>query len=186
MGAAPLLDDATPPPASPSDADTTVSMVAANVAGVVLLPVAAVPVAVHWLLYGGPASWVWLVLALPVFVASIAAHEGLHAVGFFLAGARRADVRFGIDVKTLTPYAGCRIPLRASQYRLAVALPALVLGLAPLIVGLAAGWFWATLYGTAMLHAACGDYAALWAMRRVPAGARVQDHPARVGCQVVG
>jgi hypothetical protein len=163
----------------------SISMVAANLVGLALLPAAAVPVALHLWVHGGPGSWVWLVLALPVFLASVAVHEGLHAVGFFLAGARRRDVRFGIDRKTLTPFAGCRIPLRASAYRLAIVLPALVLGVVPLVAGLAAGLFWPTLYGAAMLHAASGDAAALWAMRGVRGGALVVDHPSRVGCLVV-
>jgi hypothetical protein len=35
-----------------------------------------------------------------------------------------------------------------------------------------------------MLAVAGGDLAAVWAIRDVPQGVLVRDHPSRVGCQV--
>jgi hypothetical protein len=87
--------------------------------------------------------------------------------------------------KALTPFAQCTIPTRARSYRLAIALPGLVLGILPVLFGLSTGAWLATFYGFLMLVAAAGDLLVLWILRGVPAGAWVQDHPRQVGCLVV-
>ena len=185
----------TPQHSPPDDvevlADASISFEQANVLALVLfLPMLAL-VGLHAVLWG-PRSLVegfkvifpWLFF--PLFVVSIVVHEALHAVGFIAAGrVPRSAVRFGLDRKTLSPFAGCRVPLRAGAYRVSVLLPALVLGVVPTVAGLAAGVAWLTLWGAFMLLAAGGDFAVVWAMRGVPNAARVLDHPERVGCRVV-
>lgn len=178
----------TPAPAFRGDA--TLSMEQANVIALVFIPAAIGLVAVHGAVWGFPSVWegfgdVFSWIFLPVFLACIVVHEGLHALGFALAGAPRSALHFGIDRKTLSPFAGCTAPVRAAAYRVAVLLPALVLGVAPLAYGLATGRAWATVWGAFMLLCAGGDFAALWAMRAVPGRARVLDHSERVGCRVV-
>lgn len=172
--------------------DATISFEEANVLALLLLPLAAAPVVAHGLLWGGASlgrglgdlfPWAFL----PAFAASVVAHEALHAAGFLLLGrAPRRAIRFGIDRRTFSPFAGCTAPLRAGAYRAAVLLPALVLGAVPVAWGLWRGVGWATLWGAFMLLCAGGDFAVLWAMRRVPSRARVLDHPERVGCRVLG
>ncbi len=95
------------------------------------------------------------------------------------------DIEFGMHWTALTPYARCTVPTRARTYRLALALPALVLGGIPLGVGLLTGNWPATFYGFLMLVAAAGDILILWILRGVPARAWVQDHPHKVGALVV-
>jgi hypothetical protein len=85
----------------------------------------------------------------------------------------------------LTPFAQCTVPTRARSYRVALALPGLVLGVGPLTIGLLTGGWLATFYGFLMLVAAAGDLLILWILRGVPTGAWVQDHPQQVGCLVV-
>lgn len=179
------------PGAAPaSRGDATLSFEQANVIAMLFIPAAILLVAAHGLLWGWGSvkegfgdifSWIFI----PAFLLCVVVHELLHAVGFALGGARRGTLHFGIDRKTFSPFAGCTMPLRATSYRLAVLLPALVLGFAPLAWGLATGTGWATIWGTFMLLAAGGDFAALWAMRAVPGRARVLDHTERVGCRVV-
>lgn len=171
--------------------DATISFEAANLIALLFLPLAAAPVAAHAALWGGASlgeglrdlfPWAFL----PAFAGSIVAHEALHAAGFLLLGrVPRRAIHFGLDRATFSPFAGCRVPLRAAAYRAAILLPALVLGVGPVAWGLARGVGWATLWGAFMLLCAGGDFAALWAMRRVPSRARVLDHPERVGCRVV-
>ncbi len=171
--------------------DATISMVRANVLALLAFPAALVPVGLHAVLWG-PDSMVEGAKALfpwwffPLFVVSIVTHEALHGLGFLLGGAPRSSLRFGIDRKTLSPFAGCGAPLSARSYRVAVLLPAVLLGALPLAAGLALGSGTASVWGAFMLFAAGGDFAAVWAMRSVPPGARVLDHPGRVGCKVVG
>lgn len=191
-----VIDTETPAgAASPAESagpdDTSISFEKANVIALVFLPAALLPVAAHGAIWGMASLGkgfgdVFSLLFFPALLVSIVIHELLHAAGFLLGGAPRAALRFGIDRKTLSPFAGCTAPLKARAYRFAIVLPALVLGVLPVAYGLATGAAWATMWGAFMLLCAGGDFAALWAMRAVPAGARVLDHPERVGCRVVG
>jgi hypothetical protein len=169
-------------------ADASMSMEEAAGIAIRVIPAAALLVLLHWALHGGPSlregfGFLFrLYVFIPVLLASIVVHEGLHALGFLIIGrARRASVHFGIHRETLSPYAGCHEPLTAGAYRAAVALPGLVLGVVPVLLGLAGGTAWLTLWGAFMLVTAGGDLAVLLALRGVPSSAHVVDHPTRVG-----
>lgn len=191
-----MPDAAETPQHSPPDdvevlADASVSFEQANVLALVFFLPALALVGLHALLWG-PRSlaegfgFLFPWLFFPLFLASVVIHEALHAAGFVAAGrVPRSAVRFGVDRATLSPFAGCRVPLKAGAYRVSVLLPALVLGALPTIAGLATGVAWLTLWGAFMLLTAGGDFAVVWAMRGVPNAARVLDHPERVGCRVV-
>lgn len=127
-----------------------------------------------------------LALALVGFALLIVAHELVHAAGWIVF--RRLSpraIRFGLDVKTLSPYARALVPMRARAYRIGAALPLLVTGIVP--------WLWALHTGNALLavlaalliSGAVGDLLVLWAIRAVPAHARVIDHPSNAGCYVL-
>lgn len=166
----------------------TMSPSRANViAFMFLLPVLLVTVLPHGLIWGQLqlADGASPLLILGVLVASIVVHELLHGVGYAAGEATWRDVEFGVKWKALTPYAHCKTTLRASSYRFAVALPALVLGTVPATAGLATGSGWLTVYAAFMLFTAGGDFAVLWAIRHVPGPAWVQDHPHDIGALVL-
>jgi putative zincin peptidase len=128
-----------------------------------------------------PALW-----SVALMLAAVLVHELLHAAGFLLFGrAPRGEVRLGFQPRTLTPFASCRVPVRAAAYRVAGLLPALVLGGLPVLAAWATGSGTLLLWGWLMLALAGGDVAAVWAMRNVPGDAMVVDDAARVGCRVV-
>lgn len=173
-------------------AATSISMVRANLAVGILSVVAALLVLVPFgLLWGEEELFRGIETAfrIPVLVAGalvgVVVHEALHAVGYLSGGAPRHTIHFGINWKVLSPFAGCRHPMTASGYRVAIVLPALVLGVVPSVAAMGLGWGWMVWWGYLMLVMAAGDAAALWAMRRVPGAVLVQDHPTRVGCEVV-
>jgi hypothetical protein len=178
---------------APACTDATVSMERANGIAAVLLPALALGVlGPFWLVHGWPelASGfrevfrLWLFI--PAFLVAIVGHEALHGLGFLLVGRVPRDrIHFGIHRGTLSPFAGCRAPVSAGAYRITVALPAIVLGLIPLVVGYATGWGAPVVWGFVMLVAAGGDLIVLWAVRSVPAQRLVLDHPERVGCLVL-
>ncbi len=127
-----------------------------------------------------------LPFVLIALLASVLLHELVHVVGFLLlAGAPHRAVRLGFNRRSLTPFACCGEPVSARGYRSTALLPALLLGLGPALAATAGGWGALALWSWAMLAVAGGDVAAVWAIRRVPAAALVQDHPARVGCRVL-
>ena len=65
------------------------------------------------------------------------------------------------------------------------AMPGIVLGIVPSIVGLATGRGAWTGFGAILLAAAAGDALVLWSLRDVPPATLVRDHPSRVGCEIV-
>lgn len=163
----------------------------AQVRGAALLaPIALLSIGPHLALWGlpeapFPSDPVSILLFCGAFVLGVLFHEGLHGLGHVRGEASWTDVQFGMHWKALTPFAQCTVPTRARSYRIAIALPGLVLGVAPLAFGVATGTWLATFYGFLMLVAAAGDFLILWILRGVPAGAWVQDHPSQVGCLVV-
>lgn len=163
----------------------------AQVRGVVMLfPIALLSLGPHFTLWGlpdvpFPTTLSSALLFIGAFVLGTILHEVLHGVGHAWGEASWEDVRFGMHWKALTPFASCTVPTRVGSYRIAIALPALVLGGLPLAVGLTTGYWLATFYGFLMLVAAAGDILMLWILRVVPAGTWVQDHPREVGYVIV-
>ena len=178
----------------PVSADATMSVARANAIALLWLPVSAILCAVPFLLLWGydrlaaaPPRLPSILPGLALMGLLVLVHELLHAAGFLLiARAPRGQVHLGFQRRTLTPFATCRVPVTAAAYRAAGVLPALVLGALPVLAAWAAGSATLLLWGWFMLALAGGDVAAMWAMRRVAAGALVEDDPARVGCRVVG
>jgi hypothetical protein len=124
---------------------------------------------------------------IPSLVIGVPLHEVLHGLGWVFFGKRSLKhLRFGVQWKVLTPYAHLRVPIRARAYRIGAALPALLLGLLPYLVGLAAGEGWFTALGLLYLFAAGGDLLVLWLLRKVDGKALVEDHPSRAGCYAYG
>ncbi|GEM_PF-1384602 len=159
-------------------------------AGALLAPIALLSLGPHLALWGLPAAPFpndpgSILGFCTAFVLGVILHEGLHGLGHVRGRASWSDVEFGMHWKALTPFAQCTIPTRARTYRVAIALPGLVLGVGPLGLGLLTGTWLLTFYGFLMLVAAAGDLLILWILRGVPAQAWVQDHPQQVGCLVV-
>lgn len=171
----------------------TISMAAANIAALLLIPIAG-------LLTFGPFLLLWpagerpffadldvpIWTMLLIFVVAIVVHELLHGIGFVaLGGASWRDVKFGFSWKGFAPYAHCRVPLAIGPYRWCVLLPGLVLGVVPALAGLLLGSLPLVAFAFLMLVAAAGDIVILAASLRVPAGSLVQDHPSEGGCLIV-
>lgn len=191
---APAAGDPARTPEIPPDArDVSVSMERANVVALLLMPVVA-------LLLLGPFAAVYGVRAvgaglaevfslgvfIPAFLVAILVHEGLHGLGFLLVGgAPRAAIHFGLHRATLSPFAGCSVPLTVRAYRWSVALPALILALLPWSMGMIGGWGWAAVWGAFMMITAAGDLIVVYTIRALAPSAMVVDHPSRVGCLVL-
>jgi hypothetical protein len=159
------------------------------------LPVALVPLLVTllpflllWggkmLLVGGEALMTWYMI-LPALVGGILLHEIIHGLSWAYFGRKPLrSIRFGIQWKTLTPYAHCTEPMSARAYRLGAVMPGLLLGAIPSVLGLVTGSGAWTIYGAIFLVAATGDGIVVWVIRQVPGDVLVEDHPARAGCYV--
>jgi len=154
------------------------------------------------ILFAQAALWLWMwdlgsltqgldsVLSLrvggPLFVVGVLAHELVHGVTWKVVGRLRwKDIRFGVQLKTFTPYASPTAPMRARPYRIGVMMPLIVVGLIPFVVGLIFGHSQLAVFGMMFTFVAGGDLAVLRAMRSVASSAWVQDHPERAGCYIV-
>ncbi len=124
---------------------------------------------------------------LAALVLGVFAHEGLHALGWAWFGHLPIKaIKLGFQVRTLTPYAHATVPMNAQGYRWGSALPALVLGALPFVVGTTLGRPGIAAFGILLTFAAGGDLLVLWLIRKVDGRAHVLDHPSRVGCILLG
>ncbi len=174
--------------------DLSVSMTAANALSLLIaLPLILVLAGLYLLRWGGqlqialsPRGSRNLLLFLVVFVAGLAVHELLHAVSWMVFGRRpRSAIHFGIDKKTLSPYAHCKEPLAANSYRLGTFIPGLLMGILPSLAAVVIGSGWLLGFGLLFTLTAGGDLLILWLIREVPGGRMVEDHPTRAGCYVI-
>jgi hypothetical protein len=169
--------------------DKTMSVMMANIlAGVLMVPAYLLILIPFFLIWGrliltSYDSIMDLIVLVIIFFVSVAVHEGLHALGYLYGGAKWEEIKFGI--KHLSPYAHCRVKMPASKYKLAVALPGIVLGVLPGIAGILFGIDNLALFAAVMLIAATGDWLVLWLLRGTPADTLVQDHLSKVGCLII-
>jgi len=177
----------------PGGIDLSVSPAAATIYTLAIsLPLVAGLIALYAALSPKPAPGpqvatpIQALLFLAALLLGIFLHEMVHAVGWAYFGhlpLRR--IQFGFHARTLTPYAHALDPMPARAYRLAAALPALVLGALPYVIGTGLGNLPIAFFGTVFLLAAAGDLLVLWLIRGIDARVLVQDHPRQVGCIVV-
>jgi hypothetical protein len=172
--------------------DRSISLASANVRTLALVPVIALvalgPALLRWngqVLEQGWNTFMQPLVVIPTLLLSIVVHEGLHGLGYLLGGAPRASIHFGIHRRTLSPYASCKRPRPAGVYRLAVALPAVVLGGVPWVLGIVLGNGLLLVFAVYMLSLAGADLLTLWLVRDLPSRTLVIDHPERAGCQIV-
>lgn len=121
-----------------------------------------------------------------MLIAGIVVHEMLHALTcVYLGNKPWRAIQFGIVWKALAPYAHLTEPVEVRAYRWGVAIPGIVLGLVPSLVGILTGIGAIMLFGLIFTLAAAGDALILWVTRSVEAGKLVEDHPSRAGCYVI-
>lgn len=125
------------------------------------------------------------IVFFPMLLVTIVVHEGLHGAAVLAGGMPRASLRFGFHARTLTPFATCTRPMPVNTYRLVAAMPALVLGVGPMLVSWVTGNGPLAVFAFFMLAFAGGDMLILWLLRDTPPHWYVIDHPERVGCRLV-
>jgi hypothetical protein len=172
--------------------DLSVSMLRANiVAAFIMIPVAVLQFTLFYMLHGTKKTEFTLyllniLLFLALMIASIFVHEFVHGLTWVVAGKKPfSAVKFGVQWKTLTPYAHLKEPIEVNVYRIGGFMPGFVLGILPFILSLILGngtLLWFSIIQTA---AASGDWLILWILRNVKSGALVEDHPSRAGCYVL-
>ena len=111
------------------------------------------------------------ILPIGICFVSILLHEGLHGVGLhFLGGVSWRSVKFGVNRwPYLNPYTSFSVPITMQAYRRMLALPGVVLGLIPGIVGVTIGNVGLTLWGIINCVLASADILLILQHRHEPA-----------------
>ncbi len=172
--------------------DFSVSMVRANIIALfIMLPVAIIQFNIFNVLHGMgkmeiTVNGLNLLFFTVIVIASMIAHELIHGLTWIGLGKKSfSTVKFGVQWKTLTPYAHLKEPIEVNAYRIGGFMPGFVLGILPFLLSLVMGnrnllWF-------GMIHtaAASADWLILWLLRNVKSGMLVEDHPTNAGCHVI-
>lgn len=169
--------------------DLSVSLAQANMIVLfVSLPVVILQFVLFLLLHGAEGlkpAWSTALLMIAILLG-IVIHEIIHGISWMIFGHKPfSSIRFGVQWKTLTPYAHLKEPVEVNAYRLGAFLPGFILGILPYGLSLLSGngdLFWFSLVHTS---AAGGDWLILWLIRNIKAGMQVEDHPTNAGCYVL-
>jgi hypothetical protein len=125
---------------------------------------------------------VTLLVALP---AGMVVHELTHAAVWtvFAKHGYRA-IRFGFDVRNLSPYVHCSDFLPVNHYAVGVIAPGLLLGVLPGLTSILIGNGWVNCFSVFFTAGAAGDFISLLRLRAFDAGDLVQDHRDHLGFNV--
>jgi hypothetical protein len=122
-------------------------------------------------------------LSVLLLLIGVLLHELLHGLTWTWLGKKPFNViRYGINLKVLSPYAHCREPLNMQVYRWGALMPGLVLGIIPTALGILSGNGAIMSFGLLFTVAAGGDAIILWILRKEDRDALVLDHPSKAGC----
>ena len=125
-------------------------------------------------------------LLILIFFVGIILHEIIHAISWVtFAKIPFSKIKFGFNLKSLSPYAHCGEAVTAKVYRIALLTPAIILGLIPILISFVSGSVWFFVTGLLFTVTACGDFLIFWLIRKVRNDQLVADHPERAGCKVV-
>lgn len=115
-----------------------------------------------------------------IIVGGIIIHELLHGLtwGYFVTNGMKS-IKFGI--KWLTPYCHCKEPIKVKHYKIGGAMPLIIMGIIPSIIGLIIGHGLVLTFGIFFTWAAGGDLIALYMLRKLDNNIYVSDHPAKLG-----
>lgn len=124
--------------------------------------------------------------AIIIVACSAVVHELLHAFAWHtFAGVPWRSISFRPSWRVMGFVAHANVAMPARAYRTSTALPALILGAIPIVLGFVTGSGLFVLWGLFFLLECFADVAVLFAMHNVPSRAWVRDHPDRLGCRVV-
>ena len=120
-----------------------------------------------------------------VFFVLIVVHELIHGFTWSRFTPNHfKDISFGFMINSLTPYCTCRAPLKKGPYILGTAMPLIILGILPMIIGIIAGNMSFLLMGILQSASAMGDVMIIQKVLAFKSSAIdivYMDHPTEAG-----
>jgi len=171
----------------------TISVTSASIYAMLITFIISIPILIAYYITTGvlkPEKTLVKSIKLYEFVivvsGSIVVHELIHAAVFSVfAKDTWKNVKIGFQIKTLTPYAHCKVPLKKIHYELALMMPGIILGLIPVIIAFNTASILLLYYGLFMLMGAGGDIVLLFMLRKVPNTKKILDHDSEVGFYIL-
>ena len=167
--------------------DLTINIKKANLFAILLMiPLCLIGYGAFYLVHGtlgirGLNMWFFLI----GFVALIVVHELIHGVFWSIFTPHHfGDIQFGVMMPSMNPYCTCLVPLRKGQYLLGAVMPLVLLGIVPMIAGIAVGNTNVLFLGIVMTDAAAGDMmiiGRLLGYRSKAGEITYMDHPTEAG-----
>ena len=174
------------------DCEITLSITKANIYGTMFfIVIIGISIIIHSMLWGFDSidnvlnSGYFLYVFIMVVIFGSIIHEFLHGFGYVVfGGVSWKEVKFGVIWRWLIPYAGCRVPITLSAYRLSIILPGIVLGIIPTFIGLMLGNGWLTIWGSFSIAGAFGDLMIFILLLKHSTAKTnlVFDNPNKIGC----
>ena len=119
----------------------------------------------------------WITIFIGIII-----HELIHGVFWAFSTKKKwKSIGFGVDWGTLTPYCTCNEELKLKNYAIGAAMPTIILGIMPYLIGLITGNLFLALFGIVQLMGGGGDVYILWLIRKEK-NVLLLDHPYLVGC----
>lgn len=124
-------------------------------------------------------------ILLAVLIVLIVLHELIHGVCWSIFTPHHfKDIEFGIMKPSMTPYCACLVPLKKPHHIFGTVMPLVVLGIIPMIVGIAIGNSGVLFIGIVMSASAAGDILIIKNLLAYKSSARevvYMDHPTEAG-----
>lgn len=155
------------------------------IAILLLLPVIAIPILLYllrWGFFSGNTSALnFTGFLFPALILSIFVHELIHGITWsFFCRDRFHSIRFGFQLKMLTPYCHCAEPLPKGAYLLGTLMPCLILGVGAVLLSMLFPFSDLAFFGAVNIAVAIGDLAV--ALLLLPQKqVLVVDHPTEPG-----
>ncbi|MFA6702542.1 MAG: DUF3267 domain-containing protein [Dysgonamonadaceae bacterium] len=125
-----------------------------------------------------------LIIIIACFIGIIL-HEFIHAITWMIAAKKSwRTIKFGIIWKTISPYCHCAEPMKIKHYRLGAIMPAILLGVIPLIISYQIGNFIWFFFGFLFILGAIGDFLIIQILCDEKPNDYALDHPTEAGCYV--
>lgn len=124
----------------------------------------------------------FILFFLGAFAVGVVLHELIHGLVFALFAKKGFhSIRFGIHKEYFTPYCHCKEALTIPQYITGALMPALLLGIVPLLLAFYTGSAFVWLFGMMFFAGAGGDFISVWMLSKLEKGTKVYDHPGKLG-----
>ncbi len=113
-------------------------------------------------------------------ISGIVIHELIHGLCFSIYTSNGfKSVKFGI--KGILPYCHCKVAITVNQYRIAISLPIILLGIIPAIIGFVIKNYTVLSFGCIMIVAGTGDIILIWMLRGLNKNNKIKDHFNKIG-----